>query len=141
MAGPNYQASVLRRMRKSGPVPKDRSGDVVDQERARTDRVLLSTRVLAAAIVAFLVLAFPVLVPRPTDTTRLFAWEIHPTMSPIVLADPASPDTAAIGPPATWSGRPPMRRFPEGACLYPHWSASLCCVGRHAGGHFEEEPS
>ncbi len=58
---------------------------MVDQERARSDRVLLSTRVLAAAIIPFLVLAFLVLVPWPTDTRRLFAWEIKPTMSPMVL--------------------------------------------------------
>lgn len=58
---------------------------MVDQERTRSDRVLLSTRVLAAAIVPFLVLAFAVLVPWPTDTKRLFAWEITPTMSAMVL--------------------------------------------------------
>jgi hypothetical protein len=45
----------------------------------------VSTRVLAAAIVPFLVLAFIVLVPWPTDTKRLFAWEIKPTMSAMVL--------------------------------------------------------
>ncbi len=63
------------------PIP---GGDVVD-ERPRSDRVLASTRVLAAAIIPFLVLAFVVLVPWPTDTKRLFAWEIKPTMSPMVL--------------------------------------------------------
>ena len=63
------------------PIP---GGDVVD-ERPRSDKVLASTRVLAAAIVPFLVLAFVVLVPWPTDTKRLFAWEIKPTMSPMVL--------------------------------------------------------
>jgi hypothetical protein len=49
------------------------------------DRVLLSTRVLAAVIIGFLVLAYAVLYPRPTDTRRLFAWEIKPTMSAMVL--------------------------------------------------------
>lgn len=58
---------------------------MLDAERTRTDRVLLSTRVLAAAIVPFLVLAFMVLVPWPTDTKRLFAWEIKSTMSAMVL--------------------------------------------------------
>lgn len=58
---------------------------MVDQARTRSDRVLPSTRVLAAAIVPFLVLAFAVLVPWPTDTKRLFAWDIEPTMSPMVL--------------------------------------------------------
>lgn len=58
---------------------------MVDQERTRSDKVLISTRILAGAIVPFLVLAFIVLVPWPTDTKRLFAWEIKPTMSPMVL--------------------------------------------------------
>ncbi|WP_408651626.1 hypothetical protein [Jatrophihabitans sp.] len=49
------------------------------------DRVLLSTRVLAGVIIGFLVLAFAVLYPWPTDTRRLFAWEIRPTMSAMVL--------------------------------------------------------
>src|SRR5438270_13060865 len=58
---------------------------MVDQEQTRTDKVFLSTRVLAAVIVPFLVLAFMVLVPWPTDTTRLFAWGIRPSMSAMVL--------------------------------------------------------
>ena len=58
---------------------------VLKHERARSDRVLPATRVLAAVIVPFLVLAFAVLVPSPTDTKRLFAWRIVPTMSPMVL--------------------------------------------------------
>jgi len=58
---------------------------VLKHERASSDRVLPATRVLAAAIVPFLVLAFAVLVPRPTDTKRLFAWQIMPSMSPMVL--------------------------------------------------------
>lgn len=58
---------------------------MVDLERTGRDRVLPLTRVVAAAIVPFLVLAFAVLVPRPTDTRRLFAWGIKPTMSAMVL--------------------------------------------------------
>ena len=50
-----------------------------------TDRVLPATRILSAVIVPFLVLAFLVLVPRPGDTKRLFAWQILPTMSPMIL--------------------------------------------------------
>jgi hypothetical protein len=49
------------------------------------DRVLFATRVLAGFITPFLILAFCVLVPWPTDTGRLFAWHITPTMSPMVL--------------------------------------------------------
>ncbi|MFN2517904.1 MAG: hypothetical protein ABR604_02510 [Jatrophihabitantaceae bacterium] len=58
---------------------------MLDHEPTRSDRVLLPTRVLAAAIVPFLVLAFMVLVPWPTDTKRLFAWQIIPPMSAMVL--------------------------------------------------------
>jgi hypothetical protein len=49
------------------------------------DRVLVSTRAVSAAIIPFLLLAFAVLVPWPTDTKRLFAWAIKPTMSAMVL--------------------------------------------------------
>jgi hypothetical protein len=53
--------------------------------RSRDDRVLPSTRVVAAFIMPFLVVAFAVLFPWPSDTKRLFAWAIKPTMSPMVL--------------------------------------------------------
>jgi hypothetical protein len=53
--------------------------------RSADDRVLPSTRLLAGFITPFLILAFFVLVPWPTDTKRLFAWQIRPTMSPMVL--------------------------------------------------------
>ena len=56
---------------------------MVDQ--VRSDRVLPETRVLAVVIAPFLLLAFAVLVPSPTHTRTLFAWEIKPTMSPMVL--------------------------------------------------------
>lgn len=49
------------------------------------DRVLLSTRIVAACIAPFLILAFAVLVPVPTDTQDLFAWAIQPTFSAMVL--------------------------------------------------------
>ena len=55
------------------------------QSQVPHDRVLLPTRLLAALITPFLVLAFCVLFPWPTDTQRLFAWHITPTMSPMVL--------------------------------------------------------
>ncbi|SDI97158.1 hypothetical protein SAMN05444157_1064 [Frankineae bacterium MT45] len=49
------------------------------------DRVLTATRVLAGIIAPVLVLAFFVLVPWPSDTKRLFAWDIKPSMSAMVL--------------------------------------------------------
>jgi hypothetical protein len=58
---------------------------MVPPEQVPSDRVLPSTRLLAGFITPFLVLAFFVLFPWPTDTKRLFAWHITPTMSPMVL--------------------------------------------------------
>jgi hypothetical protein len=54
-------------------------------QRARDDRVLLMTRVVAAAIVPFLVVAFAVLYFLPRDTGRLFAWSIEPPLTPLIL--------------------------------------------------------
>jgi hypothetical protein len=50
-----------------------------------SDRVLPATRVVSAAIVPFLVIAFAVLFPVPSDTGRLFAWEIKAPMTAMVL--------------------------------------------------------
>lgn len=50
------------------------------------DRVLRSTRALSAFIAPFLIIAFVVLYGFPDQTERLFAWTIHPTMTPMVLA-------------------------------------------------------
>ncbi len=58
---------------------------VMTRQSPPTDRVRPPTRVLAAAIVPFLVLAYAVLYPWPGDTRRLFAWEIRPSMSAMVL--------------------------------------------------------
>ena len=57
--------------------------EVTDVE--RDDRVLPLTRIVSAAIVPFLVLAFAVLYIRPDDTGRLFAWTIHPRLTPMIL--------------------------------------------------------
>ncbi len=51
----------------------------------RDDAVLALTRALSAVIIPFLVVAFLVLYPVPTATRRWFAWEIKPTMTPMVL--------------------------------------------------------
>src|SRR5689334_17104645 len=52
---------------------------------ARDDRVLALTRRVSLVIIPFLVLAFAVLVPWPSDTARLFAWAIKPTLTSMVL--------------------------------------------------------
>ncbi len=51
----------------------------------RDDAVLPATRWLAGAIAPVLVVAWIVLYPVPTATGRWFAWEINPTMTPMVL--------------------------------------------------------
>ncbi|HEY3338789.1 MAG TPA: hypothetical protein VGK18_09820 [Propionicimonas sp.] len=53
---------------------------------SQDDRVLRGTRALSAFIAPFLIVAFVVLYVFPADTERLFAWTIHPTMTPMVLA-------------------------------------------------------
>jgi hypothetical protein len=52
----------------------------------RDDRVLSETRALSLVIFPVLIVAFCVLYPVPTDTQQWFAWEIDPTMTPMVLA-------------------------------------------------------
>lgn len=52
----------------------------------RDDRILPSTRWLAAIIVPFLAAAFYILYLRPTETGELFAWRIAPTMTAMMLA-------------------------------------------------------
>src|SRR4051794_1890293 len=49
------------------------------------DRVLALTRAVAWFIVPFLVVAFAVLWPVPTDVGALFAWPIAPTLTAMIL--------------------------------------------------------
>jgi hypothetical protein len=51
----------------------------------RDDRMLRSTRILGAFIMPFLIVAFVVLFPWPSDVARLFAWPIKPSISPMIL--------------------------------------------------------
>jgi len=51
----------------------------------RDDAVLPATRALSAFIVPFLVAAFVVLYGYPSETGRLFAWNITPSMTPMTL--------------------------------------------------------
>jgi hypothetical protein len=52
---------------------------------ARDDRVLPETRALAIFIVPFLLVAFALLYLFPDDTEHWFAWEINPTMTPLLM--------------------------------------------------------
>ena len=50
------------------------------------DRVLPSTRWLAAALLPFLAVAFALLYVWPDRTDRLFAWTVRPDMTAMMLA-------------------------------------------------------
>jgi hypothetical protein len=51
----------------------------------RDDRVFTQTRVLGAAIVPFLVVAFTLLYFFPNDTRHWFAWDVQPTITPLIM--------------------------------------------------------
>lgn len=51
----------------------------------RDDRVFRSTRVLGAVIVPFLLVAFALLYFVPDDTGHWFAWDVQPTLTPLVM--------------------------------------------------------
>jgi hypothetical protein len=51
----------------------------------RDDRVFRSTRILGMVIVPFLLVAFALLYLFPDDTAHWFAWEIHPTITPLIM--------------------------------------------------------
>jgi hypothetical protein len=52
---------------------------------AHDDRVLPETRALAVFIVPFLLVAFPLLYLFPNDTGNWWAWEIHPSMTALIM--------------------------------------------------------
>ena len=51
----------------------------------RDDRVFPGTRLLGAAIVPFLVVAFALLYFFPDDTRHWFAWDVQPTITPLIM--------------------------------------------------------
>jgi len=51
----------------------------------RDDRVFPATRVLGAVIVPFLVVAFALLYFFPDDTRHWFAWDVQPTITPLIM--------------------------------------------------------
>ena len=53
--------------------------------RERDDRVFTETRVLGAVIVPFLLVAFALLYFFPDDTRHWFAWDVQPTITPLVM--------------------------------------------------------
>jgi hypothetical protein len=57
----------------------------VTEATGHDDRVLPATRGVSLVIIPFLVVAFAVLYPWPHDTGRIFAWDIEPTITPMIL--------------------------------------------------------
>jgi hypothetical protein len=51
----------------------------------RDDRVYPETRLLGALIVPFLVVAFALLYFFPDDTRHWFAWDVQPTITPLIM--------------------------------------------------------
>ena len=51
----------------------------------RDDRVFPETRLLGGAIVPFLVVAFALLYFFPEDTRHWFAWDVQPTITPLIM--------------------------------------------------------
>src|SRR3954467_707543 len=51
----------------------------------RDDRVFRSTHLLGALIVPFLVVAFALLYVFPDDTRHWFAWDVRPTITPLIM--------------------------------------------------------
>ncbi len=75
---------VISTARRVGPGPNET--EMVDVDVATSDgRVLAYNRVLALVIVPFLLAGFAVLYLFPSDTQRLWAWTIKPTMTSMVL--------------------------------------------------------
>jgi hypothetical protein len=51
----------------------------------RDDRVFPETRMLGAVIVPFLLVAFGLLYLYPDDTRHWFAWDVQPTITPLIM--------------------------------------------------------
>jgi hypothetical protein len=51
----------------------------------RDDRVFRQTRLLGAVIVPFLIVAFALLYFFPDDTRHWFAWDVQPTITPLIM--------------------------------------------------------
>jgi hypothetical protein len=51
----------------------------------RDDRVFPATRLLGAVIVPFLLVAFALLYFFPDDTRHWFAWDVQPTITPLIM--------------------------------------------------------
>ncbi len=71
----------------SVPPPGTGSMQIRRESLLRDDRVLLTTRWLSALIVPFLLAAFGVLYLLPEHTGQLFAWNVQPRMTSMMLGE------------------------------------------------------
>jgi hypothetical protein len=67
------------------PEAIDRASGAGVEEAMRDDRVFRSTHVLGICIVPFLLVAFALLYFFPDDTRHWFAWNVQPTITPLVM--------------------------------------------------------
>jgi hypothetical protein len=68
-----------------GPIRNVTNGVEAIDAGSRDDRVFRSTQVLGAVIVPFLLVAFALLYFFPDDTRHWFAWDVQPTITPLVM--------------------------------------------------------
>lgn len=67
------------------PAVADPAHGAVVGARVRDDRVLAGTRILGTVIVPFLLVAFALLYLFPDDTRHWFAWDVQPTITPLIM--------------------------------------------------------
>lgn len=72
-------------MEQGTSLPDDAHVAVEQDAVVHDDRVLPETHWLSAFIVPFLLIAFVMLYLFPEHTDTLFAWTIHPTMTPLIM--------------------------------------------------------
>jgi hypothetical protein len=67
------------------PAVADPDSGAVVEVHMRDDRVLPGTRILGMVIVPFLLVAFALLYLFPDDTRHWFAWDVQPTITPLIM--------------------------------------------------------
>jgi hypothetical protein len=85
MADPSSSSVAFAQAARRCPEAVDRRTGVGEAARVRDDRVFPETRALGAVIVPFLVVAFGLLYLFPEDTRHWFAWDVQPTITPLIM--------------------------------------------------------
>ncbi len=63
----------------------DKKSRLSSQKPAHTDEIFIFTKIAASFVVLILISGFLILYFFPDDTERLFAWTIHPRMTPLAM--------------------------------------------------------